>query len=122
MGGWPADSLNKFTAEGRSADENDIYNFIKSVSNLRKTNEALSIGKTVQFIPQDGLYVYFRESGENLVMVAANTSKETRKIKKATYAEMLNDKSSFRNINGKDVKIEDEMEIAPFEILIFEVR
>ncbi len=122
MGGWPTDSLSKFTVEGRSADENEIYNFIKSVSNLRKTNEALSIGKTVQFIPQDGLYVYFRESGENLVMVAANTSKETRKIKKATYAEMLNDKSSFRNINGKDVKIEDEMEIAPFEIVIFEVR
>ncbi|NEN22538.1 alpha-amylase [Cryomorpha ignava] len=122
MGGWQGDSLNKFTPQGRSEVENEIYDYIKSLSDFRKTNAAIYEGKTTQFIPVDGLYVYFRHSGSDLVMVAVNTSQEKRIILRSNYAELLDGKSLLRNLNGEEKAIDDKIEIAPFETFIWEVR
>lgn len=122
MGGWPTDSLNKFTKEGRSVDENEIYDYIKSLSNLRKSNSAIYDGKTTQFIPVDGLYVYFRHSGSDLVMVAVNTSEEKRIISKSKYVELLDGKTQLIDLDGNEMLITDEIEIGSFETFIWEVR
>src|SRR5690606_32652156 len=65
MGGWATDSINKFTEAGRSDIENEIYNYIKTLSDFRKSNAAIYDGKTTQFVPVDGLYVYFRYTGDD---------------------------------------------------------
>ena len=122
MGGWSTDSINKFRPNGRTNDENAIYDYIRKLSDFRKSNVAISAGKTTQFIPVDGLYVYFRHSGENLVMVAVNTANEKRTIKKEKYTELLAGKTVLLDLEGYEKTIEEEMEIQPFEILIFEVK
>src|SRR5690606_28317927 len=121
MGGWPTDSLNKFTPDDRSETENEIFDYIKSLSEFRKTNPAIYEGRTTQFIPEDGLYVYFRYTGSDLVMVAVNTSEEKRIISTAKYGEILDGKSLLRNLNGNERKIEDDIEIGSFETFIWEV-
>lgn len=122
MGGWATDSINKFTEAGRSDIENEIYNYIKTLSDFRKSNAAIYDGKTTQFVPVDGLYVYFRYTGDDLVMVAVNTSNEKRTISTEKYGELMDGKSLFRDLSGKETKIAAEIEIGSFETFVWEVK
>ena len=80
-GGWKEDKVNKFEASGRTEKENEAFNFVKNLANYRKSSEAISEGKFMQFVPQDGIYVYFRYTDEQIVMVVSNTNNVSKEIK-----------------------------------------
>lgn len=80
MGGWKTDSLNKFLPQFRTEKENDVFNHLKTLANFRKNSEALKNGKFMQYLPQDGLYVYFRYTGSQTVACIMNTSENTRNV------------------------------------------
>lgn len=73
-GGWDGDKKDKFTTEGRTENENEAFNYVKTLANFRKDNPALQHGKLMQFIPKDDVYVYFRYTDDfkNVVMVIVN--------------------------------------------------
>jgi glycosidase len=73
-GGWPGDQQNKFKPEGRTDQENEIYNYTRSMANFRKSSSALKTGKTMQYVPEDGVYVYFRYDATQTVMCILNTN------------------------------------------------
>ncbi|HEX2936323.1 MAG TPA: glycoside hydrolase family 13 protein [Bacteroidales bacterium] len=98
-GGWPGDVRNAFTAQGRTAQENEAFNYIKKLLNWRKANPVIHTGKTKQFISQDNCYVYFRYNNEKTVMVAINNHDiEQRTLDGSRFNEML---SGFKS--GKDI-------------------
>jgi glycosidase len=74
-GGWPDDKPkdNRFLKEGRSEKQEQAFNYVSRLANFRKSSTALTAGKTMQYIPKDGAYVYFRYSPAQTVMVVANT-------------------------------------------------
>lgn len=86
-GGWPGDSVNKFTAAGRTAAENDIFNYTKALAHYRKNSSALKTGKLMQFVPEDWVYTYFRYDDKQTVMVVMNTSKDEKTIQLDRFAE-----------------------------------
>ncbi len=73
-GGFPGDRENKFTAAGRNREENEAFNFVKSLANYRKATPALQTGQLTQYLPQNGIYVYFRYDQAKTVMVATNST------------------------------------------------
>ncbi len=102
-GGWPADSVNKFTIAGRSAQEEGIWRYIAKLANFRKASSAITTGKLMQYVPQDGIYVYFRYDKDQTVMVVMNTSKEQKMISPANYLERTNGFSKMKNVITGDV-------------------
>ena len=104
MGGWPGDSTNKFTSSGRTGKENEIWNHISKLANYRKTSSAITTGKMMQFVPEDGLYVYFRYDAKQTIMVVMNTGKEKKTVAVKRFAERTNGFSSFKNIHTGEVK------------------
>jgi glycosidase len=77
-GGWAGDKVNKFTAEGRTAKENEAFNYVRTLANYRKNTSALQTGKLMQYIPRKGVYTYFRYDSQKTVMITYNgTDKET---------------------------------------------
>src|SRR5690606_11926078 len=58
-GGWAADKVNKFLASGRTKEENEVFNYLKALANYRKNTPALHNGKLMQYVPVNGIYVYF---------------------------------------------------------------
>jgi glycosidase len=102
-GGWTVDSLNKFTIAGRSAQEEGIWRYIAKLANFRKTSSAITTGKLMQYVPQDGVYVYFRYDNNQTVMVAMNTSKEQKMISPANYLERTDGFSKMKNVITGDV-------------------
>ncbi len=97
-GGWQGDKVNKFTAEGRTKRDDTIYQHVATLANYRKNSSALTTGKFMQYVPEDGLYVYFRYDNKQTVMVVMNTAKKEMKVNPEKYKERTNSYSKMKNI------------------------
>lgn len=103
-GGFKGDTENKFTAAGRNAQENEAFDFNKKLLNYRKTSEALTKGKFMQFTPFDGgIYVYFRYTDKQTVMVVSNTKNTDSSVPTANFAEVIKGAKSAKNIMTDEV-------------------
>lgn len=97
-GGWEGDKKNAFTGEGLTAEEKSIQSYTKLLGNYRKQSTALQTGKMMQYIPNNGLYVYFRYDAGSTVMCVMNTDKQTRTVDMNDFSERTN---GFKG--GKDI-------------------
>ncbi len=89
-GGWQGDSSNKFIAAGRTQQENDAYNYVKTLAHFRMNASAIKTGKLMQYVPADGLYVYFRYDDKQTVMIILNTSDKDQSIDFKKYSQRTN--------------------------------
>jgi neopullulanase len=123
MGGWKEDAQNKFTKEGRSILENEVFDYIKNVANYRKTSSALTTGKLVQYLPVDGLYVYFRYDKKQTIMCVMNCSKEPKNISFSKYEQFTKGyaKGIIINNNNESISLTDKA-IKSYEAFIIELR
>ena len=97
-GGWAGDKEDKFTAAGRSARENEAFDFVKKLANYRRDHKVLHTGKLMQYLPENGLYVYFRYDTTGTVMVASNTSDKPATLLTARFAERMSGFGKARNV------------------------
>ncbi|TGE24089.1 alpha-amylase [Hymenobacter aquaticus] len=97
-GGWPGDKDDKFTAAGRSARENEAFQFVKTLAAYRKAHPALHSGKLMQYLPENGLYVYFRYDASGTVMVASNTTDKPATLPTARFSERMSGFTKARNV------------------------
>lgn len=97
-GGWPGDAANKFLASGRSAQENEAFNFTKKLAQYRKTCSALQTGKLTQYIPYDGIYVFFRHDHQKSVMVVMSQSDKAQALSTGRFVENLRGYTKGKNI------------------------
>jgi glycosidase len=88
-GGWAGDSANKFTAGGRTSKENEAFEYVRTLANYRKKTTALQTGKMMQYIPQNGIYVYFRYDDKKTVMVAYNSTADSKELKTDRFNERM---------------------------------
>lgn len=102
-GGWPSDKVNKFVASGRTEKENEAFNYIKKLANYRKNNEALQTGKMMQFIPEDGIYVYFRYNNDKKIMIIMNGNTEAKSLNTARFKEIISDHNKAKNVVTEEV-------------------
>jgi neopullulanase len=90
-GGWKGDKQNKFTSEGRTPQEQEVFNWTKKLGNFRKNSSAIQRGKLLQYIPDDGVYVYFRYDEKQTVMCVINTNEKEHQIDFTKYGQLYND-------------------------------
>jgi glycosidase len=88
-GGWANDPVNAFVAEGRTADQNEVFNHIRTLLHFRKDNPVMQTGKLTHYIPEDGVYVYFRHDSDHSVMVILNNNKSAKTIDCKRFQESL---------------------------------
>lgn len=88
-GGWPGDATNAFTKEGRNNDQNNAYAFMKKLLDWRKTKPVVYNGKLMHYLPDDNVYVYFRYTDTESVMVILNGKNEAKTLDTKRFAERL---------------------------------
>jgi glycosidase len=120
-GGWPSDAVNKFTAAGRVGKDQQIWNHISTLATFRKTSSAITTGKMMQFVPEDGVYVYFRYDAKQTVMVAMNTSKEKRTVVVSKYAERSNGFSKARNVVSNETNALADFSLEAHQSVVLEL-
>lgn len=73
-GGWPGDSNNAFTEEGRTKDQAEIFTYVQTLLQLRREHRALQGGRLWHLASNDDCYVFLRESEDEEILVAFNNS------------------------------------------------
>ena len=122
-GGWNEDKINKFTSEGRTDSENEIFNYIKTLAQYHKDYTALQTGKFLHFMPEDGIYVYFRYDEKNTFMVIYNSNDENKEIETKRYDEILGKHNSARDIISKESYNDiSKFKLGKNSILILELK
>lgn len=122
-GGWEGDAVNKFTAAGRTVKENSIFNYIKTLTNFRLKSSAIKTGKFMQFLPVDGVYVYFRYDKNQTVMCIMNTNKEPKTIDLARFNERMKDYTAALDVAaGQVFQLEKTITLMPVSNLVLELR
>ena len=121
-GGWPGDSVNQFTAEGRSALQNEAFDFMQKLLKWRQGNEILAKGKMRHYVPQNGVYVYERYlNGKSIVVFMNGTSKEAS-IDLGRYTESIKNRKTANDIiSGQQIQFADKLVMSPRQIMIFEI-
>ena len=102
-GGWVDDKVNKFLASGRTEKENEAFNFVKKLANYRKNSESLTTGKLTQYLPMDGIYVYFRHTKDKSVMVIMSQNKENRNLDTNRFMENIQGYISMKNVMTEEL-------------------
>jgi glycosidase len=122
-GGWEGDTNNAFTKEGRTAMQNDYFDFTSKLFNWRKTNSAVHFGKMTHYIPENNTYVYFRYNEKQTVMVLINNSKENKSIKTERFSENIRNYKIGKDIlTDKSIDITKEISLEPKSVLILELK
>ncbi|UOR04733.1 glycoside hydrolase family 13 protein [Hymenobacter aerilatus] len=123
-GGWKEDKRNAFTQAGRTPQENEAYEYVRTLGTYRKTHPVLQTGKLMQFIPQDNIYTYFRYDDQgNTVMVMLNGNDSEKSVDLTRFAERLNGYSAASDIMTKatvsDLK---SVKIPGYTALVWELK
>lgn len=120
-GGFPGDKTDAFTAAGRTDKQNEAFDFIQKLLQWRRGNEAIARGSLKHFMPENGLYVYQRRSGDKEVTVILNGNDSPVTTTMERTLEILPYGSQRRDmLTGETITISPEMTFSPRQILILE--
>jgi len=121
-GGWPSDLENKFSAEGRDSLENVAFRHVQTLAKWRKQSKAVTQGRLMQFVPEKGLYVYFRYTPDETLMVIANCSNSSQKPDIKRYDELLKGRRTATDILSGHLLNLDKLSLEAWESYVLEIR
>jgi len=123
IGGWKEDAQNKFTAAGRTQEENEVFNWTRTLANYRKNSSALKHGKFMHYVPEDWVYTYFRYDAKQTIMVIMNTAGEEKIVSLSRFEERTSGFTKGKNIvTGEELQLSGSWKIPAKTIWILELR
>lgn len=88
-GGWAGDPVNAFTGAGLTDAQKDMQNYIRTIQNWRKNKTVIHTGRMIHFVPEDGVYVYFRTNEDDTVMVILNKDTQAKQLTTDRFNEVM---------------------------------
>jgi glycosidase len=122
IGGWKGDSVNKFTIQGRNQLEQTVWQYIATLANYRLGSSALQTGKMMQYLPEDGVYVYFRYDASQTVMVVMNTAKEEKNISVNKYTERTAGFTQMLDVYTKKKTELKDFKLGSYQAVVLELQ
>ena len=109
-GGFPGDPTDKFSREGRSAEEESVFEHQKLLGKLRAELEPLRRGNLINLVATEHQYVYARSTAKDSVIVAFNNDRnpavvefsvaDTRLSNGANLTDRLGNVKNARVVDG----------------------
>ncbi len=126
-GGWQDDANNAFTESGRTLEQKAYFDFTKKLLNWRKGKQAIHTGKTLHFVPQDNVYVYFRyndpEASGETIMVVLNNSEKDQNLDLNRFKEGIKNFTVGKDvISDKEISLKGNLEVKGKSSLILELK
>jgi neopullulanase len=123
-GGWQNDTKNAKTGEGLTAEEKEAQAYFSKLLNWRKTSAAIANGKFMHYAPQkNDVYVYFRFTDKQKIMVLLNKNTQTVNLDLKRYAQMIPLKFKAKDIVlDKKMEVENTLSISPKTAMILEIE
>jgi glycosidase len=122
-GGFTGDSANAFTGSGLSEDQVKMQSFLKKILNWRKTADAVYNGNTLHFAPFNKIYVYFRYTGKQLLMVVMNKNEAPVTVETGRFSEILGNKSEGTDIlSGDKLSLKNKITVAGKTAMVIDIK
>lgn len=122
-GGWEGDKQNKFLETGRTTQENEAFNYVKTFANFRKNSSAIKTGKFMQYVPVDGVYVYFRYDDDQTVMCIMNTDKNSATLNLSRFSERMNGFTKAYDVaTGNTFNLEPTLTLGGNYLLVLDLK
>ena len=121
-GGFPGDKQNAFTAEDRTPEQNDMFNWLSALLHWRNGNETIIRGYQTQFIPWKGVYVVSRRWHRSTVMTIINGTTRHATLEVNRYAELFEGDNRMATdvITGKQYDLSSNVPLEPRATLVLE--
>jgi len=123
-GGWSEDTVSAFSAAGRTAEQNESWDFASKLLNFRRTSKALTEGKLVHYTPDNATkcYVYGKTTGDDTVMVILNGSDKAQALPMARFFELIGSNNTGTDvITGKTIDVRNLVNIGPREVYVLQL-
>lgn len=117
-GGWQGDTRNCFAKNGRTALENEAFEFTRQLLNWRKGNQVIGKGSLKHYSIQNGVYVYQREFNGKSVVVIMNGTDDSKELDLILYQETLPRENALDVLTGKNVNLSGKLRLDERENLI----
>ncbi len=120
-GGFPGDTHNCFTAQGRTKAENAMFQWESKLLHWRQGNDLISKGKQTQFIPFKGIYVIARQYQGRTSLTILNGKRSEATMPVARYAEVIGKATTATDvISGRKIDLTHDITLQPREALVVE--
>ena len=120
-GGFPGDTKNCFTREGRTQAENAMFDWLSRLLHWRQGNDVIIKGKQTQFIPFNGIYVIARQYNGKTVLTILNGNHKQADMQLDRYAEIIGNATAAKDvITGRTVKLDKKLSLKSRQTLILE--
>ena len=120
-GGFPGDTHNCFTKEGRSKSEQAMFSWLSRLLHWRQGNEVITKGKQIQFIPYNGIYVIARQYKGKTALAVLNGTSKPATLDVTRYAEVIGSVTRAKDIlTNRTYNLSTNVELKPRQSLILE--
>ncbi len=126
-GGFPGDTRDAFTSAGRTAEENDMFDFVQKLLHLRKEHEVLRRGRLVHYpvVWNQNVYKYLRMLDDAMILVIINGENRKMEVDLTELIHWFGAEASFQNlISDTSLTLSDQntLPVAPLGTLILEIN
>jgi neopullulanase len=122
-GGFPHDTRDAFTHEGRTSLEDSLFTFTRQLLHLRQSFTPLQCGALIHFKPTDEVYVYFRILGKERCLVVINHNRQSKSVTLSRYSEQLHGATGLKDMmSGKEYTGVESITLEGMTGGIFEVK
>lgn len=111
-----------FYARKRTARQNDMHRFLRTLLRWRKENPVIAYGSTTQFMPHNGIYVIARTNPTKTVLTIVNGNNTPATLDICRYSEVLPPHPTFRNVlTGRQLSLTNKR-LTPNQVLVLETE
>ena len=120
-GGFPGDTHNCFTKEGRTQSEQAMFTWLSRLLHWRQGNDVIIKGKQIQFIPFNGVYVIARQYQGKTALTILNGTSQPATLDVKRYAEVIGKTAKAKDIlTNRYYDISKNVELKSRQSLILE--
>ena len=120
-GGFPGDSKNAFTREGRTKAENAMFDWLSRLLHWRQGNEVITKGSQTQFIPYKGIYVIARQYQGKTVLTILNGKRSQATMAVERYSEAIGNHTQAKDVlTGTTYQLSEDLVLQPRQVLVLE--
>ena len=103
-----------FSEDSLPFDAEEYYLFVKDLFTFRKSSPALQHGRLVHFLPHDNVYIFFRLTDSQRIMVILNLESQRMTLYAASFEEILGKTLSGRDfMSGKKYRNVEKFIVQP---------
>ncbi len=122
-GGWAGDTISVVENRGIGTQQKEAQDFCRRLLRWRQDQTVIHHGRLMHFVPEDGVYVYFRYNEAESVMVVINKNEETNVMSLNRFEERLNGFGSYYDVlREQQGELKESMDLAPNTVYVLELR